>query len=675
MQPATRHISRIAPIPLLLTIFWCAQLQSQEPLKLLSAGSVAPAQPDSKNVTVVKCSELESQWYSLVDDKGKNYQVKAVPSPSTRTKILFLTEEGALVTEPATLQQLAAAAWIRENVVGSNSFRSDLRNKRNQLQGIVETSQKIEQYEAAQDLLARALAGAVASYISGGAYLAEEVQSFPSRYVKSQFLSPNSAKIVLSLSARYGLLQSLSYYEQLEGMMPGLDRQQVAITDLLRAKDLYFSARSLELINESIAVDLMPQQTSDLVKEGFDSVLSEVTAGISTDVASVMTPKAWMGFALGLANAGKTSGALNRAQANMNLGLKLRDAEERQISDLVASTVDCTASSVSTLPNARCFSEPVVTSGGKSSFGIMRSTDNGRTWTKVVSDSGEVNALVVSSAGHIFAGTNGYTAKGTARAGLLESADQGLSWRRVSCNAINLTDIRSFAIGPAGTILAAGGYGVFRSNDNGTTWNEMNAGLKNGAQRNVQIVARDSQGRILAGTYDGIVSFDGTSRRWETLGLSTTPILALLPMSTSELYAGTGGKGLFRSLDGGRHWEKVRSFPGVWVSSLMADSKNSIFASVKGIGIVRSNDRGLTWTVVLSVGRKSSTYSLGAATNGDIFASIGECCPIYRVGLFRSSDRGDTWNEILELKDEIAAGSLTIIPKQGILVGLSWVGE
>lgn len=169
--------------------------------------------------------------------------------------------------------------------------------------------------------------------------------------------------------------------------------------------------------------------------------------------------------------------------------------------------------------------------------GVYRSTDRGASWTRVgLSNTISVAALDIASNGTIFAGAynglylttdngnswiktmtglrdsivlsfaiypDGLMFTSTLRDGIYRSTDSGNAW--------TLTALRKFGVEfligtSSGDIFAGignwGGIspeGVFYSNNNGTTWLELNGGL---TDRNVTSFAIDSSRYVFVGTWD-----------------------------------------------------------------------------------------------------------------------------------------------------------------------------
>ncbi len=76
-------------------------------------------------------------------------------------------------------------------------------------------------------------------------------------------------------------------------------------------------------------------------------------------------------------------------------------------------------------------------------------------------------------------------------------------WEQINTGLIPIElagSVEDFAINSGGDIFAGTDGGVYRSNDNGDTWSQINSGLTN---TSVQALAINSNGDIFAGTDGG----------------------------------------------------------------------------------------------------------------------------------------------------------------------------
>ncbi len=104
----------------------------------------------------------------------------------------------------------------------------------------------------------------------------------------------------------------------------------------------------------------------------------------------------------------------------------------------------------------------------------------------------------------------------------------------------------------------------------------------------------------------------------------------------TEIFAGSGGGGIFLTTNNGTSWSKVDTgLSNLGISSLIINGEN-IFAGTYGGGVFLSTNSGKTWTATAL----DSQYVWSLALSGsNIFAGT-------QKGIYLSSDNGSSWNQI-----------------------------
>ncbi|MEC4678136.1 MAG: hypothetical protein VST69_05220, partial [Nitrospirota bacterium] len=193
-------------------------------------------------------------------------------------------------------------------------------------------------------------------------------------------------------------------------------------------------------------------------------------------------------------------------------------------------------------------------------------------------------------------GTDGGIYVGTFGGGLFKSDNQGTSWRPVNrglhdkfiSTLFVLKDGKIFA----GTIRA----GLFMSKNHGDTWISVNKGLE---KTDVTTLTILSSGDLLAGTGKGVYKSQNQGQSWEAFntGLERTQIKSIVIDNDQNLYVGTQGLGVFKREAQGDKWFSIVNgfaFKGLEervIRTLLFNQNEVLFAGTMAAGIFRSADR------------------------------------------------------------------------------------
>lgn len=196
---------------------------------------------------------------------------------------------------------------------------------------------------------------------------------------------------------------------------------------------------------------------------------------------------------------------------------------------------------------------PAADSDLPNPVGFMVSTDGGVSW-EPRSLQGEVDfhAMAVHQAdGEVVYGYDG-------RQGLLRSDDAGRTWEAVESTGLGEAGgVLGLAVGPDDAVLAGTEQGLLRSGDAGSTWET----ILEGPATTVRVEGRT--GRIVAYAADGrgLVTSEDGGDSWEPSGLvledDAASHVAVSPDDPDEIWVGTFGEGLWRTVDGGRQWQQL----------------------------------------------------------------------------------------------------------------------
>jgi len=194
------------------------------------------------------------------------------------------------------------------------------------------------------------------------------------------------------------------------------------------------------------------------------------------------------------------------------------------------------------------------------------------------------------------------------------------------------------------------GYGVYKSTDNGTSWNPCITGLKN----NFIFSLATSGSNIIAGTAFGIYYSSNNGDIWNLADTTLTSgkiVFALSTLGTTgTVFAGTSyhnatdPKTTFISTNNGVTWAATTTNPQVSGTNVgiysFVEFGGNLFAGTNGASIFRTVNYGTNWVQMTggTMGLTQTVFCLGAVGTTKIIAGT------YQNGFFWSLDNGTTWN-------------------------------
>lgn len=263
-------------------------------------------------------------------------------------------------------------------------------------------------------------------------------------------------------------------------------------------------------------------------------------------------------------------------------------------------------------------------------YGIFYSDNNGTTWmeSESVLSGKEITSLVLTS--------NGYLFVATASDGLFRSTDNGISWQFLG--AINST-VKSLTVDLKGR-LYVGTYdkGVLRSKDWGETWQQTNF-KENLFDVNNLVVS--PSGRIYATSGQKIFFLEDNKDDWQLLATINESINTLVITASGEIYIGTAGYpaqktgGVFHLENNDSGWRAI-GLKYADVKILALDSNGRLYASVRGDGLYRLDNANSDWYDLNSF-KTIAVYTLMLKSDGKLL-----CAGTY-AGVFCSNDGGTVW--------------------------------
>lgn len=277
---------------------------------------------------------------------------------------------------------------------------------------------------------------------------------------------------------------------------------------------------------------------------------------------------------------------------------------------------------------------------GTTANGIYKSLDGGATWFSLRTAFTDVAALVIPARAP-------RTVYAISKGKIYRTENAGVLWTYVDsyrdpsvarCLAVNPKNAQEVYVGLAD--------GLYKSNDARQTWYRSDAGLRG---MDVQVLAVDPMEAniVYACTDNQLFISTDAGRTWEERSRinmeAAAGILALKgdPKDGKVFYASAEGGGLYKTADGGDHWEHVgESLPLAWITAIEVDPIDTrmVYAGIREGFVFKSKDGGATWVPAGGVTEALiSALAVDPEQPKRIYAgTIGR-------GLFRSDDEGWHW--------------------------------
>jgi len=215
--------------------------------------------------------------------------------------------------------------------------------------------------------------------------------------------------------------------------------------------------------------------------------------------------------------------------------------------------------------------------------GVLESTDGGRTWHPLGTESDAMSLSAAAGNLIVIAGHDVFS----------ESLDGGRTWQNVPASLPSL-DIHGFAQDPADParmwVYPATG-GLWESRDGGRAWALVQPG-------NVVFpvaVSAPAGVRLFGVTASGLARSDDGGRTWGSLGdPQLYPMTSLAAAAGGSVLVAGGPDGLARSEDGGASWSKL-PFKGPPFAIALANGGRTVALVTAETDFFRSDDGGRTW--------------------------------------------------------------------------------
>jgi len=337
------------------------------------------------------------------------------------------------------------------------------------------------------------------------------------------------------------------------------------------------------------------------------------------------------------------------------------------------------------------------------SIGLLKTTDGGQSWTQI--NRGIRSYSLYQFAVHpknprtLYLGAGG--------AGLYKSTDGGEHWVEMN-DGLQNTDIGMLMLDPTDpeTVYIVTSTGLFKSPDGGKSWIALNQGdhftesqqfqsliviptaptkyflaskiglfkRREGdagwvpvggpfVDKHISVLARDPRtGRLYAGILrrgtletlheGGLFMSDDQGETWSRLGTEFSQdwirVILIDPDDSQILYVGTTGRGVLKSIDGGKTWKEINvglTDPDLDIHTLVRNPKDPkvLYAGSHGDWVFRSENAGQSWSR-LPLGPHQTALQILAAMNREDQAARQKS-KVKQPAAFQKCNRCHGWTD------------------------------
>jgi photosystem II stability/assembly factor-like uncharacterized protein len=249
---------------------------------------------------------------------------------------------------------------------------------------------------------------------------------------------------------------------------------------------------------------------------------------------------------------------------------------------------------------------------------IYATSDNGDTWRDL--DDAQTAQGFCTAVGYfdstVFLGT-GYN-------GMFKSTDQGASWQPL--NASQCGTAWEFVSFHSRILLASNADNIFQSLDSGNTWLPIGISADGNAHHEIFTIAVQGNNIFAGGLPGGVFLSVDSGITWKDVEpvLGDTSVLALTTIGSTVLEGAQFG--IRWSSDSGATWHSGKGLEGSYVFSLVSNDYGVFAGLANGSGVWWSSDSGKSWIpmnqgLINQAGNALATHSnfLFVGTSSDVY--------------------------------------------------------
>lgn len=303
-------------------------------------------------------------------------------------------------------------------------------------------------------------------------------------------------------------------------------------------------------------------------------------------------------------------------------------------------------------------------------FGILRSTDDGKSWKQVFRGDFDVDHLAIDEDGRILASTMIVTPH-RIFSELYASLAGSDSWNKLTPPGIGPKGglILDLLATPDGSVFALLQRRILRTDDGGTTWTVVPS-TPPAIPRSLKLGPDNS---LLGFTDAGLYQSTDKGKSWHSIGFEDQRLDGGLTLSDGTILVTFQCKLFAASVPQDRSFEwSVPEDACPNSDQFASDTQGLLFANTPG-GVLKSDATGKTWKKVLAFKNEVVPLGIAVAPGGEVLAVVLK--EASSPTLFRSTDNGETWQMVQELGPGITVSQFAFAPNGTVYAGLTSLGD
>lgn len=258
-------------------------------------------------------------------------------------------------------------------------------------------------------------------------------------------------------------------------------------------------------------------------------------------------------------------------------------------------------------------------------------------WVQTNRPEGGTIISIASDDTNIFIGTS---------LGVFRSTDNGTTWE-IANNGLANIGVMAFAVSGKNLLALNFIKGVFLSTDSGNSWNAVNSGLP--ITKFYSIASNGTN--IFLGTSDGVFLSTDKGISWNAVNDEFTRHRTIQSIGINGASAFIGSNSfVYLSTNNGGSWTSANSGLQGGVVYSFAFNGINIFAATSGNGIFYSSNNGNSWTSVWRNGIVEKIVAHGKS----VFAGQ------YYGGVLLTTDNGNSWTNVNDGLTNLSIHSLAV---------------